>query len=164
MSGTRGISPAAKTDRSTVRSSVSKRTGTSKAKPAVTRARARHGVGREGEPAGGGGLGEDHVAHVQPLGERPARADADQLLHVILADQLVDVDRRGRLPHPGPLHRHLLATEGAGVAEHAAYFGVAGRVVEERLRDPLGALGVAGQQDHRGDVSGLRADVGAHDG
>ena len=83
-------------------------------------------------------------------------------LHVVLAEQLVDVDRQRGQAHPGALHRDPLAAVGAGEAEHAADLGVAPRVLEERLGDPLGPQRVAGQQDVGRDLAGLGADVGAH--
>ena len=57
--------------------------------------------------------------------EPAARADADDRRHVVLAEQLVDVDRHRGLAHPGALHRDPVAPPGAGEAEHAAHLGVA---------------------------------------
>ena len=83
-------------------------------------------------------------------------------LHVVLAQQLVGVDRHRRLAHAGALHRDRLALPGAGEAVHAADLAVAAGVVEERLRDPLRPQRVAGHQDGGRDLAGLGADVGAH--
>ena len=96
--------------------------------------------------------------------EPAARADPDDRRDVVLAEQLVDVDRHRRLAHPRALHRDAVALPGAGEAEHPAHLGVARRVVEERLRDPLRPLGIAGQQDDGRDLAGLGSDVGAHGG
>ena len=43
-----------------------------------------------------------------------------------------------------------------------ADLGVAGRVFEERFRDPFGAQRVARHQHDRGDLSGRGGDVSAH--
>ena len=63
---------------------------------------------------------------------------------------------------PGALHRDPLPAPGAGEAEHAAHLAVAARVLEERLRDPLRAQRVSGEQDEGCDVAGGGSDVGAH--
>ncbi len=92
---------------------------------------------------------------------RVALVHPDRGAHVVLPEQLVGVDGERRLAHAGALHRDRSPQPGAGVAEHCAYVGVAGGVVEERLGDPLRAKRVAGQQDGGGDRAGLDADVGA---
>ena len=111
----------------------------------------------------GAGAGGDHeVADREPLGERAAGADPDDRLHVVLGEELVDVDRHRRLAHPGALDRDRAALPGAGEAEHPADLGVAAGVVEEGLGDPPGAQRVAGQQDDRRDLARRGAEVGAH--
>ncbi len=122
----------------------------------------------EGDPVhrgvGAGARGDHEIAERQPIGQRPAGPDPDDGLYVVLTEQLVDVDRRRRLAHPRALHRDRAPMPGAGVSVHPSDLGVAARVLEEGLRDPGRATGVAGHQDDRGDVAGSGADVGAHSG
>ena len=82
--------------------------------------------------------------------------------HVVLAEQLVDVDRHRRLAHARALHGDRWPCQVPVKPSMPAHLAVAAGVVEERLRDPLRPQRVAGQQDGGRDVAGLGADVGAH--
>src|SRR5690606_31273943 len=113
------------------------------------------GVGRRS-------LGDDDVTQGEALGEGPAAADTDQLLHGILPDQLVDIDGQGGLPHPGALNRHPLTAVGAREPERASDLVVALVVFEEVLRDPLRPQRISGQEDAGGDLARRGGDVSAH--
>ena len=95
-------------------------------------------------------------------GQSAARADANQCLCTIVADQLVGVDRQRRHAHSRSVNGDAVAVPGAGVAKHPAHLVHQHGAGKEGLRRPAGAVGVTGQKDGFGDVAGLGANVDGH--
>ncbi len=106
----------------------------------------------EGGLAEGGG-GEDHVVNPGFLAVGAGASDADDVLHPILAVELVGIDPDARHPHPRAHHRQGAPAVGAGVAEHPAHRAEEHRVFQVGFGDVLRAQRVAGHQDRFGDHS-----------
>ena len=130
INGTRGTSPASKAERSMSSSSVSKRTGTSNSKPAVTAA-----------PGGGGA-----AKTTRPVVGSHVKAGADRLLDPRdrdphgAANRLLDRPQVGRVRPPVGLGE--LERLGGAVAGADRLVGGAGRL-RRRARAAIGAVAEA---------------------
>lgn len=95
---------------------------------------------------GTGPLGQDQVAqfHVGIVGTR--RADTDDGLHIVEIEELPGIDTDRGNAHAMAHHTHRAAFVGARIAEHAAHVVELHRIVQEFLRNELGAERVAGHQ------------------
>ncbi len=110
----------------------------------------------------GGRHRQHHVADLDPRLHSARRADADQRLRPVVADQFVHVDRERGHAHAGAVDRHRMALPCAGVAQHPAHLVHQPGIVEEGFGRPTRPVGVAGQQDGFGDLAGFRADMDGH--
>ena len=104
-------------------------------------------------------LGGQQLPERELVRERAARPHAHEAAGAEL-DELLDHDRRAGAAHAGGLHRQRLAVVGdpAVAPEAAVVVEHLRRPVDQLLRQPQRAPGIAGQQHALGDV-GVRAQV-----
>ena len=107
------------------------------------------------------GQRDDEVAERVVRLQAAARADAHELLRAEL-DELLEHDRRAGAAHAGALDGDRLPFPRAGEAEKTALLVHLLHVLEVRVRDVLGAEGVAGEKDGVGVVAWLGTKMDWH--
>ncbi len=103
----------------------------------------------------------DDVHELQLVLKRPGGADADDVVHAVLAEKLPAVDADGGHTHAGGHDRHGNALPRAGVPLHAADVVDEHGVCEEGVGDELRAQRVAGHEHGLGDLAGLCVYMGS---
>jgi len=104
---------------------------------------------------GAGAHARDHIAERQLFLDRTRRADADDVIHIILREQLIGIDTDGRHAHAGGHDGDLDTLVGAGVALHAPDVVDEDGVFQEILGDEFAAQRVAGHQYGLAEITGL---------
>ena len=99
---------------------------------------------------GAGAHADNDIAQLNVCTYCAARADADDLFHTKVGNQLFGVDRAGRDAHAVAHNGDFAAFIGAGISQHAAHVVYFNRIFQKGFRDVLRAQRVA---RHQHDVS-----------
>ena len=97
--------------------------------------------------------GQHHVKQLGLVGVRTSRADADDVLDAILAEQLVGIDADGGHTHAAAHHADGAALVSAGKAVHTAHVGDEARVLQKGFGDELRPQRITGHQDGLGKIA-----------
>ena len=98
-----------------------------------------------------GSLGDDDVAEPDIFAHGPAGADADELLHAVIAHEFRRINGNGRDAHARALDGQADAFIGPRIAEDVADIRVADGIVQKSFSNVSGPQGIAGKQDAVGD-------------
>ena len=100
-------------------------------------------------------LGGNDVPELQAGADGSGGADADDVVHAVLGEQLIGVDADGGHPHAGGHNGDGYILVGAGIAVDAPDVVDQPGVVQEGVGDELGPQGVAGHEDGLGEIAGV---------